>query len=194
MKGTIAILLQALLCAAFGYGSAVMAADAPAEIKMCVKCHGEHGLSTKDNIPSIAGIAADIQEYSLQEYREGKRTCGDQPLMCKTAARLTDEQIAALAEYYAAQPFVPAEQEFDAALAEKGKAVHAQNCNGCHKKPGEEADGPVLYGQWRGYLRHTIQQYMEGGREQPDEMMEAKLKKLSPADVEALVNYYASFR
>jgi cytochrome subunit of sulfide dehydrogenase len=195
MKIAIVALGRSLLVtAAFAWFAPIQAADVPGDAKLCAKCHGEKGLSTKDNIPTIAGIPVDIQVYSLEEYRAGKRTCEEQPLMCKTAARLTDEQIKALAEHYAAQSFAPAQQTFDAARAEKGKAIDARDCDGCHKNPGDEADGPVLRGQWRGYLAHTIKQYLAGGREWPDPLMKSKLEKLAPADVEALLDYYASFK
>ena len=113
--------------------------------------------------------------------------------MCDIAADLTDDQVEAIADHYSALPFVPAKQDFDAALADAGKALHEENCKRCHSDGGSNPDdeASILAGQWMGYLESTFAEYVAGDREQPEKMKE-KLDLLSPDDITALVHYYAS--
>jgi sulfide dehydrogenase cytochrome subunit len=115
-------------------------------------------------------------------------------MMCKMAARLTEEQVAQYAEHFAAMPFQPAGEEFDADLAARGEAVHLAQCAVCHG--GDAAgngDASILLGQRKAYLRHSLQKYAAAERPQLP-AMERKLTALTPDDIEALVNYYASHR
>jgi sulfide dehydrogenase cytochrome subunit len=171
--------------------------DASAEEKdvsaTCATCHGTEGLSKTSANPNIAGHDVEMIEDALRAYRDGSRKCGKVPMMCKAASKLTDQQIESLAHNYADKPYKAAEQPFDAALAAKGQMLHDKNCKGCHGTGPKDADSGPLHGQWADYLRYALGQYGSGGRV-PDPMMKAKLTKLSPADIDALVNYYASYR
>ena len=113
--------------------------------------------------------------------------------MCAVAAALDEDTIDAVAAHYAALPFVPAKQDFDADLAAAGKAVHDEACDRCHSDGGSNPDDEagILAGQWMGYLEDTFAEYRAGEREQPKKM-EEKLNALSEDDVKALVHYYAS--
>ena len=64
----------------------------------CVTCHRPSGAS--DGIPAIAGDPAEQTVRALVEYRLKVR---DNEVMTVRAARLSDEDIAALAAYFAAQ-------------------------------------------------------------------------------------------
>lgn len=67
----------------------------------CVDCHGPGGSAPIDpSYPKLAGQYADYIEHALQGYRSGVR---EQPLMASQAQDLTDQQIADLAAYFAAQ-------------------------------------------------------------------------------------------
>jgi len=163
-------------------------------LKLCANCHGEDGLSTADDIPIIAGMPAVLQEDALYAYLDGDRDCGSTPMMCKSISRLSEEQIAEFAAHYAEMPFSPAAEEFDSALAEKGKKIHLDECAICHgeEDPGD-AEAGILHGQRMGYLRYALQQYAAAERKQLP-AMEKKTVKLTADDIEALVNYYASYR
>lgn len=165
---------------------------------MCITCHGEDGLGINSNIPIIAGVPATVQEDALYAYADGARKCVSAPMMCKIASKLTEDQIVEVAAHFAELPYKAAGEEFDAALAEAGQKIHKNNCAICHGAdgPGEaEADmgASILHGQRKDYLRYAMQQYVAGEREQLP-AMEKKIAALSADDVEALLNYYASYR
>lgn len=169
-------------------------ADISAALPMCVNCHGEDGIGTESDVPIIAGIPAVIQEDALFAYVDGVRNCGNKPLMCGMSSRLTEEQISELAEHFAAMPYTPAGEDFDSALADRGKAIHQSECAICHgdDDPGN-AESSILHGQRKDYLRYALSQYAAGEREQLP-AMQNKTEGLSADDIEALLNYYASYR
>lgn len=173
---------------------AFAAADISGPLKMCVTCHGEDGRGTASDIPIIAGIPALVQEDALFAYLDGDRNCGSRPMMCKSVERLSEEQVVELAEHFAAMAYAPAGEDFDAALAEQGKAVHMENCAICHgmDDPGD-GQASILHGQRMDYLRHALEQYVAGERAQMPAMAK-KTAELTPDDIEALLNYYASYR
>jgi len=170
----------------------------------CNDCHGDGGVSHWDDVPTIAGLDAFSASDALYSYRDKARPCissawrqGDtsrpETDMCAETANLSDDDVEALAEHYAKLDFVPAKQDFDAALAEKGKSKHAASCDRCHSEAGSnpEDEASILAGQWRGYLKRAFAEYRSGEREQLDKMKE-EMDKLSDDDVTALLHYYAS--
>ena len=74
-----------------------------------------------------------------------------------------------LAAEYGNMDWVKAKQEFDAAKASAGEAVHMKACDRCHSDAGTNPDdeASMLGGQQMGYLRTTFEQYAAGTREQP---------------------------
>ena len=195
---TSAVALIALLAV----GTAV--AEFDAIIKDCNDCHGDDGVSQWDDMPTIAGIDAFVHSEALYVYRDRARRCatteyrqGDTSRaptnMCDAVQNLSDEQIEAIAEHYAALPFVPAKQPFDAELAAQGQAIHDKVCARCHSDGGSnpEDEASILAGQWMGYMRTTFAEYASGEREQPI-AMKRTMDPLTEEEVEALLHYYAS--
>jgi len=167
-------------------------------LMMCSTCHGEDGLGTNSEIPIIAGVPATVQEDALYAYADGARNCVSSPMMCKLATGLTEEQIVELSAHFAELPYQAAGEEFDAALAEAGQKLHQTGCAICHGADNpSEADAnmgaSILHGQPKDYLRYALQQYAAGERSQLP-MMEKMITPLSSDDIEALLNYYASYR
>jgi sulfide dehydrogenase cytochrome subunit len=183
-----------ILIASFFLMAVPVCVNAANMLKLCVSCHGEDGRGTKEDTPIISGISATVQEGALYSYANGDRDCVATPMMCKMAARLTDEQIVDLSAHYAAESFVPAGEEFDAALAEKGQVIHLKDCEICHggAEPGKP-DASILHGQRMGYLRYVLQKYAAAERKQMPSM-ERKTTQLTGDDIEALINFYASYR
>ncbi|NYZ62958.1 c-type cytochrome [Luteimonas deserti] len=68
----------------------------------CIDCHGAGGNVPLDpTYPKIGGQFRDYLAHALQAYRDGDR---EHALMSQQAAGLSDQQIADLAVYFAAQP------------------------------------------------------------------------------------------
>lgn len=186
------------------FASAAMAGDLEATVENCNGCHGNDGVSQWNEVPTIAGISEFVHSDALYIFRDEARPCtetqykqGDTSraatTMCAVTADMSDDMIDEVAAYYAAKPFVAAKQDFDAGLAEAGKAIHDAECDRCHSEGGSnpEDDASILAGQHMGYLMDTFAEYRAGEREQPQKM-EEKLSALSDDDVKALVHFYAS--
>jgi cytochrome subunit of sulfide dehydrogenase len=69
----------------------------------CANCHGTSGRST-GAMPALAGVPAANIERAMRDFRDGKRSA---TLMHQLAKGYTDEQIAAMAAYFAAQKVTP---------------------------------------------------------------------------------------
>ncbi len=183
-----------LLAAGVLGAAAASVAEADPMLKICAGCHGDDGLGTDSDTPIIAGLPALVQEDAIYAYIDGDRSCGQKPMMCKAVSKLREEQVVELAEHFAAMPYEPAGEDFDSALAAKGKNLHDNACAICHgaDDPGN-AEASILHGQRKNYLRYALQQYADGVRKQLP-AMEKATSVLSEADIEALLNYYASYR
>ncbi|WP_218765193.1 c-type cytochrome [Vibrio parahaemolyticus] len=171
----------------------------------CEACHGPNGVSSDTNIPTIAGIPEFNFFDQMLRYLEGRPSAsvnhvygdtsqkkGDMVTIVKS---LSEAQIEELAKHYAGLEFVPAKQSFDQALAMKGKAIHAKSCENCHSDGGSNAldEASILAGQQKGYLATTLQQFKQSKRS-VDKKMDEAFKGLSSDDLNALVEYYASYR
>jgi cytochrome c553 len=77
---------------------------APAGVKekaaVCAACHGEAGVSSAPTWPNLAGQHRDYLEHSIKAYRDKSR---QDPVMQGQVGALTDDDVEALAEYYAGQ-------------------------------------------------------------------------------------------
>jgi sulfide dehydrogenase cytochrome subunit len=173
-------LISIAISLTFGlFASVSLAGDLESIVADCNGCHGDDGVSQWTDVPTIAGVPEFVHS--------------DATTMCAVTADLSDDQIDEIAAYYAGLPFVAAKQDFDAALAEAGKAVHEAQCDRCHSEGGSnpEDEAGILAGNLMGYLEAQLAAYRAGEREQPAKM-EEKVNALSDDDVKALVNYYAS--
>jgi sulfide dehydrogenase cytochrome subunit len=182
------------------------AADVEKLVEDCSHCHGRDGVSSEPAIPTIAGFSAPYGSDSLIAYKEEERLCieteypagdkkGQKTDMCKLTAELNEKEMMAIAKYYAAKPFVRAKQDFDPALAEKGKAIQNDKCVKCHAEGGSLAsdDSGILAGQWTPYLREAFRQYSSGERPMIKKMKK-KYDTINDDDIEALLHYFASFQ
>lgn len=76
------------------------APEAPEKVSQCIACHGVGGNSIVPTFPKLAGQHASYIEKQLKDFRDGFRK---DPTMSAFAKGLTDDEIKALSEYYAAQ-------------------------------------------------------------------------------------------
>ena len=188
-----------------GMFAAVSAADDLATItENCNGCHGNDGVSQWSDVPTIAGMPEYVHADALYFFRDNERPCSEveykqgdtsrpATTMCEVVADLSDETLDEIAAYYFELPYVAAQQEFDAGLADAGKALHDNLCDKCHSEGGSNADDEagILSGQQMGYLEATFAQYASGDREQDKKMCD-KMAELRDADTTALIQYYAS--
>jgi sulfide dehydrogenase cytochrome subunit len=192
------LLLLAITCS-----NAAFCVDIGTLIEDCDGCHGPQGVSSDSDMPSIAGQSAKYLIDSMNSYKEWGRPCqkseyrhGDiskpATTMCKISEALSREDIEALVSYYGDLEFVPAKQGFDSGKAASGAEIHAKQCASCHPKGGSiPARGPILAGQWVPYLKVAIRQSKTGEHLVPP-FMERQLADFSDAEIDALMNYYAS--
>jgi len=73
---------------------------APATAAACTACHGQDGVGTLPENPTLAGQHADYLAQALNDYRLGKR---QNPVMGTFAGQLTRDDIQALAAYFSSQ-------------------------------------------------------------------------------------------
>lgn len=84
--------------AALAQGADGAAGTPPEPVQTCRVCHGIDGVGTNPMIPNIGGQSAEYLSKQLQDFRAGRR---EDPQMTIIAQGLTDEDIKALAAWYA---------------------------------------------------------------------------------------------
>lgn len=85
-----------LACPALGPAAAQDVGD---KLELCMSCHGETGKPQVQGIPALAGRPVHDLSAQLRLFRSGERQ-NPQMVMAK---RLTDDEIEALAAYFAKQ-------------------------------------------------------------------------------------------
>jgi len=71
-------------------------------VPACAQCHGPAGQGVGEHFPPLAGLPAAYITEQLQAWRAGKRPPGPLQLMQAVASRLTDADITAVSQHYAA--------------------------------------------------------------------------------------------
>lgn len=91
--------------AAAGRG-ALLALDGrwSAKIPPCVLCHGPGGIGVGASFPPLAGQPAPYLAAQLEAWQQDKRPPGPLGLMQAVARRLTPSDVAAVSQWFAAQP------------------------------------------------------------------------------------------
>ena len=129
--------------------------------------------------------------WQLIKYRDGRRKDAQ---MAPFAARLTDEDMADLAAFYAAQTPVRREATLDPRKVEDGKkAAVFYQCTSCHRQTlaGHEQI-PRLAGQDLDYLRRLIRGFKEKTASDLDGTMTMAAVPLTEQDIESLAQFLAS--
>jgi len=193
MQGTIALVLGVL------FSISGIARAEPAQLEVCAACHGEDGSGAGfAYVPIIAGTPAAHLEEALFAYVDGARRCVGVPVMCEIVANLKEAEIEELAEHYSKMSRISSGEDFNARLAQVGELIHQEHCAQCHVAPDDEdvelALGIPLHGQRAAYLRLALGAYFSGDRDTLVPIMAEKLEQLDADKIEALVNYYASYR
>jgi len=162
-------------------------------VNTCVACHGNDGSSVGPATPSIAGMRKPLFIKAMQDMKSGKRPSTVMRLLAKG---YTDEEVEMMADFFSKQEVVRYTQNFDHEKAQRGKELHNQYCDGCHKIEGR--DQPlfnVLSGQWRPYLKFRLSDFRNG--DASSSMMASALEYFimnneSEESLEDLLHFYAS--
>lgn len=159
--------------------------------RTCNNCHGVNGVSAGPSMPSIGGLSETYLKNIMLEWKKDDRSAATMNRLIKG---YSDEQITALAKYYAGKPWVPAAQKTDAKLVAKGKEA-TDRCESCHGDTGGKPDDentPRLNGQWAKYLELEMAKYRADGFKMPHAKMTKNIRKMDAADIDAAAQFYAS--
>lgn len=189
------VLARLLAASSLALGAAVLAQPQPQPqtLAACAACHGPGGQSQIALFPSLAGQPRLFIENQLVLIREGLR---DIAAMKDVMAGMGDDQIVALANYFAAQPAAVVNT---APLADKfaqgAQLSRTMLCGTCHL-PGYvgQQQVPRLAGQNEPYLLLAMQQFRDKPGPGRDTIMAASLRGLSDAELDSLAHYLAHVR
>jgi cytochrome c553 len=167
---------------------------------LCSTCHGAQGRGDNSRIPRLAGQQRAYLELQLKAFRSQSRNDpAAHEYMWGIASTLSDDIVAALAEYFSAQAPAASAPPTDAKLAAVGKRLFEQGspdrgappCTGCH---GMNAEGmavfPRLAGQHSEYLYIQLKLIQNKLRTSP--VMHGLIKELRSDEVSAVVTYLQS--
>jgi cytochrome c553 len=159
--------MTAVLAAAlFAGGPAADAADiaaGKAKAELCVGCHGESGISTAENIPSLAGQQDQFVQWQLVFFRAGTRK---NDAMQPIVEQLNNEDIRNLGAYFASLTPPKSPPDNDTDLSKKGaQAAAGRRCASCHTDSYAGTKGVArLTGQREEYLVKALREYKSGAR------------------------------
>jgi len=170
------------------------------DVNACADCHGEKGAEPdRDKHPTLAGQIAAYTFKQLRDYKDGSR---ENRKMSEAVERLTDEQLAALAAWYADQPIPKVEVDEEETVSEDtmklvfrgDKTRLIQPCASCHGARGEGAiiDVPAIAGQNVKYFVNTMKDYAKDKRANDVySRMRIIAKSLTREEIDELAVYYA---
>ena len=173
------------------------------DVNACTDCHGRGGSEPdRDKHPTLAGQVAAYTFKQLKDYKDGSR---ENRRMNEAVERLTDEQLAALAAWYAQQPIAEVEVDEDESVSEDtvrlvfrgDKKRLIQPCASCHGPRGEGAiiDVPAIAGQNVKYFVNTMKDYAKGKRANDIySRMRIIAEALTREEIDELAVYYARLR
>jgi cytochrome c553 len=180
-------------------GTAYAAADAEAgktKSAMCAACHGADGNSPLPNFPKLAGQHSDYIVKQLKEFKSGERK---DATMNGMAAALSDQDMADIAAFYAAQAGTIGAAAED--KVELGQTIYRAGnaasgvaaCAACHGPTGvgnPMANFPSLNGQHADYTVLQLKNFRTGARaNDAGAMMRGVAKSMSDAEIDAVAQY-----
>lgn len=150
----------------------------------CASCHGSDGNASGAEMPTLAGQDARYFIKAMNAYKEGKR---QNEKMFAAVENLSEAEVTDLATFYALQEPVRRNTRTPLTTAE-----WIDRCERCHGIDGNSTDPrfPMLAGQDRTYLGKALQAYASAKRD--NSAMHAMSTPLSKADIENMVEYYAT--
>jgi cytochrome c553 len=164
----------------------------------CIGCHGIPGYQASfpevHKVPMISGQNAKYIVAALDGYRKGERK---HPTMRAIAGSLTDQDIADLAAFYAAQAGTMPTKSVDA-RPEVAKLLERGGCAACHGADYSKAvdpSYPKLAGQHGDYLYVALKAYHTAGNNtvgRGNAIMGGMVKQFSNAELKAIASHLGS--
>jgi cytochrome c553 len=170
---------------------------APVNMAMCRGCHGIAHYRTAYpevySVPKLGGQQAAYVVKALLDYKQGLRS---HATMRSIAALQSDEQVAAIAAYYADKD-TGSGLHASAFGADSGAVPpkRAAACEACHGAGGNKPvspETPRLAAQEYDYLVQALTQYRKGSRQ--NSIMGAMAKPLDDAQIRELSRYFSDQR
>jgi cytochrome c553 len=183
-------LLVAILAASSVGAWAADAAAGRRKAEPCAACHGADGNATIPGTPSLAGQPTFFTHWQLIKFRDGRRK---DPQMSPFAVNLSDEDMADLAAFYAAQAPRPRASAIDPARAAAGRELVARHhCVSCHM-PNLEGQKQMarLAGQDLTYLLKLLRGFKAQTASDLDGTMTMAAQPLTAEEIESLAHYIA---
>lgn len=158
---------------------------------ICDSCHGAGGNSLRTDIPNLASQNPIYHLEQLRQYAVGQRRDRFMEGMIKA---MNSEEKVGMVMFYATQK-VGHKPVQHTTLVAKGKALYEDACEHCHSENGHGDEKlPRIAGQQPVYLNAALKRYRAGTGVRLDADMAAKAKKMTDADIDALVAYTMSLQ
>ena len=160
----------------------------------CFACHGEHGQSETENIPSLGGQQAPYALIQLFMFREKLRTFEPMNDMTKT---FSDDDLRAFSDFIGKlpKPNPPADTGDPARLQRAQALVQQNHCNSCHNTDFSGNDNvPRIADQREDYLLKTMREYKDNTRHGYDGTMAEVLQPVTAEQIADLAYFLARLR
>ena len=194
--------MKKILFAAALFGTVVAFATQPNSNSLekrilCTACHGQDGISTNPQWPSLAGQHAPYLLKQLQDFKQGKTR--DAATMRAIVASLSNEDMVELADFYAKLPLP--QGKTPSKYLQRGEQLyrcgdfgkHITACIACHGPNGTgnaQAGFPALSGQHALYTIQQLQAFKDKTRTNDlNTIMGDISKRMSQEDMEAVAYY-----
>ncbi|MBU2879268.1 MULTISPECIES: c-type cytochrome [Aliiglaciecola] len=149
----------------------------------CVACHGENGIASANEWPSLAGQKQGYLLAQLNAFQDGNR---ENMLMTGLLDSMSEQDLANIAEYYSDLPF---EKAAASSINQAGENVRA-NCISCHGMTGQTINDtwPNLAGQNKGYLLQQLKDFSSNKRHSI--IMNVIASELTEQQMKDVAEYY----
>lgn len=165
-----------------------------AAFRDCAGCHRKDASGrAKRAIPRLSGQHAPVILKQMVDIREGRRiNTPMKPILHEP--QLTPQTFADIASYLQSLPIEDSQQKGPVAAVERGRALFARDCAGCHGAAGQgrpENFYPMVAAQHFGYLARELALVRDGGRGNSNPVMAALLGTYAQQDLQAVAAYMA---
>lgn len=159
--------------------------------RTCNACHGYGGVSAGTSMPSIGGLPKEYLKRVMKQWKYDERSS---ITMGRIVKGFSDDEIDALAAYFASQKWTPVPQKVAAGTLAQGEGAVRRVCTDCHGVKGgdPDVDAPPLDGQWAKYMEIEIEKYLSPEFKMPHRRMRNAVHEAKEAESEAAARYFSA--